>query len=802
MRSTIVSLLALALVRFGAGVRGDASTNYTDALLSSGTVKLGDWQEAFDKAHSYVQTLTTAEKVSIITGGGARNFSAIIRLNSATSPLKHSYVTTWPGGSSMAMTWDKDAMEAQGRELGLEFRGKGVQMVLAPSLEPLGRSAWGGRTGESYGADSFLNGAMGGLFVKGVGSAGIIPSSKHFILNEQETNRMFKLLPGTTLPVKKRSLSELAVSRRQTTSTTSTNSPSTDADKDISGYTVTIDDKAFHETYLQPFYDATKNGVAGTMCAMNSVNGSHACENQVLLGKYLKVELGMPGIVHADVGGQRTAFNAANAGLDYGEPVLWTNATIVAGLTNGSLTMERLDDMVIRGMMGYFHYKQDEAFPAEVGYFDYVDVRGDHAQRARSYAASSIVLLKNTNNALPLRDRRSVSIFGTHAAPRYVGANTALIVVEGVGPTMSGHMTTIGGTAMAMAADYLVSCQGSLAYVTTPFQKFVERAEKDGFMLRWWLNDTTTTRVDYLTGQLGSELVESTLGVAAGSDVCVCFLNAWSGEGADRLELANAEQDTLVKTVADNCNNQALNVQRTEFSRAGPRLVDQWISHPNVTGVIYGGPLGQESGNAIDDILFGAVNPSGKLIHTIAKNESDYDSNTRITLDLDIEFTEGNYIDYKYFDKYNITPRFEFGYGLSYTTFQFSPEVTVSPRTRALAQVYAVGDLAVGGREDLWDVVATVSSTVSNTGSIAGAEVAQLYVQFPAAADEPARQLRGFDKVMIQPGATEPVTFELKRRDLSIWDVRAQSWKIERGEYVFFVGSSSRDLKARATLTV
>jgi beta-glucosidase len=234
----------------------------------------------------------------------------------------------------------------------------------------------------------------------------------------------------------------------------------------------------------------------------------------------------------------------------------------------------------------------------------------------------------------------------------------------------------------------------------------------------------------------------------------------------------------------------------------GPRLVDQWITHENVTGVIYGGPLGQESGNAIDDVLFGVVNPSGKIIHTIAKNESDYDSNTQITEDLEIDFSEGNYIDYKYFDKYNVTPRFEFGYGLSYTTFNYSSEVTISPNTTALSQAYATGSLAIGGREDLWDIVATVSTSISNTGSVAGAEVAQLYVAFPDAADEPVRQLRGFDKVSIEAGESGTVSFELKRRDLSVWDVSAQSWKIESGEYVFYVGASSRDLRASATLTV
>lgn len=125
--------------------------------------------------------------------------------------------------------------------------------------------------------------------------------------------------------------------------------------------------------------------------------------------------------------------------------------------------------------------------------------------------------------------------------------------------------------------------------------------------------------------------------------------------------------------------------------------------------------------------------------------QSDYDSNTQITEDLEIDFPEGNYIDYNYFGAYNITPRYEFGYGLSYTTFEYSTNVTVAANTTAPSEAYVTGALAIGGREDLWNVVATVSSSISNTGDVAGAEVAQLYVKFPDAADEPVRQLRGFD---------------------------------------------------------
>lgn len=318
-------------------------------------------------------------------------------------------------------------------------------------------------------------------------------------------------------------------------------------------------------------------------------------------------------------------------------------------------------------------------------------------------------------------------------------------------------------------------------------------------MLKWWLNDSITTSSSS-GGQIagaGTQMTESVSGVAANSDACVVFLNAWGGEGGDRSELRNATADTLVSTVADDCSNTIVVI-----NTIGPRLVDAWIEHPNVTAVLYGGPLGQESGNAIDDVLFGVASPSGKLVHTIAKNESDYNQDTLVSsTNLELYFTDGNYIDYKWFNKYNVTPRYEFGYGLTYTTFNYSQTATAS-KTANLTAGYASGARSVGGREDLWDVVAHVSSSVSNTGSIEGQETAQLYVSFPAAAGEPVRQLRGFDKVAILPGQTQPVTFELVRRDLSVWDTAAQEWKVESGEYTFWVGASSSDLKSKITLTV
>lgn len=291
---------------------------------------------------------------------------------------------------------------------------------------------------------------MSGQFVKGMSKAGVIASAKHFILNEFETNRMGSTSGGGMgggdggPPDGGNGTTPTNTNTRRQSADNGTSSSSDDA------YNVVIGDKAFHETYLAPFYDTVKSGMGGAMCAMNRVNGTYSCESQDLLARYLKVELGFPGLVSADVGGQKTALGSANGGMDYGSSSTWSNATLGAAMANGSFTEARLDDMAIRNFMGYFHLNQDAGYPTLAAATDHVDVRGNHSELARKYAADSIVLLKNTDGALPLKSKRSISIFGTHAAPRYVGANTALSVYSGVGPTMDGrkfHSRTIYPTA-------------------------------------------------------------------------------------------------------------------------------------------------------------------------------------------------------------------------------------------------------------------------------------------------------------------------------------------------------------------
>ncbi|RDW91027.1 beta-glucosidase D [Coleophoma crateriformis] len=746
------------------------TTGLVEGLLANGAVDLGDWDVAYQKAVAFVAQMTNEQKVTVITGGSvaALNWTALEQKDATQNPQGYDYVTAFPLSSALASTWDRELMTAQFRAVAAEFYGKGIQVTSGPTSQPMGRTPYSGRLDETLGADSYLNGIAFGIGSKAFADVGIVPGGKHFLLNEQETNRM-----------------------------------GLGSSSGIAPYSSNADDKTIHETYLWPFYDGIKGNMGAVMCAMNKVNGTASCENDDLLMGLLKTELGFPGMVVPDVSGQSTAYGSANGGLDYGSSTYWSNATVQEGINNGSFSQALLDDKAVRNVIGYFYVGLNNGSqPAYVDQEAYVDVRANHSTIVRTNGAAAIVLLKNTNNALPLSKPRSIALFGANAGPVMAGPNYEF-TVSGTPSLYQGHLAAGAGGG-----------QGSFSYLVTPQEALNARARTEGTMIRWILNNTYTDDVvsffnkrqdtsSNSTGGFsgpaglsgGTSLSHNIPAYAATAQVCLAFINAFSGEGADRTELRSIEADSLVTTVAGNCNNTIVVV-----NTVGPRILDTWIEHENVTAVLYSSLLGQESGNSIMDVLYGDVNPSGRLPYTIAKNESDY--NVGVCETAVCNFTEGNYIDYKYFDKYNVTPRFEFGYGLSYASFEYSNAAVSITNSSALASMYPTGPVGVGGKTDLWDEVVSVTADIANIGTVDGHEVAQLYVAYPDAADQPVRQLRGFERPSIASGASTSVNFSLRRRDLSYWDVAAQDWAIATGTYTFSIGASSRDLRLNVTMTI
>ncbi|KAL3423481.1 cel3e secreted beta-glucosidase [Phlyctema vagabunda] len=757
---------------------------------------LGSWAESYAKAQAFVAQLTLEEKASL-TGGTTNSsngcggkiasiprvgFPGLCLQDAAGGVRGTDLVNAYSSGIHAGASWNKNLTYDRAYHIGGEFRRKGVNIALGPPVVgPIGRIAEGGRNWEGFSNDPYHAGILAGLSVHGVQDQGVISCTKHFLGNEQETAR-----------------NPLKNAQNITVQSSSSN----------------LDDVTLHEMYLWPFYDAIHAGSASVMCSYNRLNNSYACQNSKALNGILKGELGYQGFVVSDWGAQHSGVGSALAGLDMAMPsgLTFWGGNLTQAVNNGSVTEARINDMATRVIASWYHLGQDSSdYPSQgVGLpatlstpHERVDARVPEARPVLMQSAiEGHVLVKNINNALPLRSPKVLSLFGYDAvAPTFNTPTTAGLTDWAIGLQSSWNGYYICGfygttdcpPPVAIAPNGTLWTGGGSgasqpSYISAPFDAIQNRAMEDNTQLYWDFRNINATAYVY-----------------GASDAALVFINAMASEGADRPALRDDFSDALVTNIAAQNNNTIVVIHN-----AGVRLVDQWIDNPNVTAVIFAHLPGQDSGNALVKLLYGEVSPSGKLPYTVARNESDYGRVLKPIVDEGAngefarypqdDFSEGVFIDYRAFDASEIEPRFEFGFGLTYTTFDFSGLTAAPVDANAAPSQYPVGQVVPGGQSDLWDVVATVTASVTNTGSVAAQEVAQLYLGIPADG-QPIRQLRGFEKVLIQPGETALVEFELKRRDLSVWDTAAQKWSlILDADYQVYVGSSSRDLPLTGTL--
>lgn len=379
------------------------------------------------------------------------------------------------------------------------------------------------------------------------------------------------------------------------------------------------------------------------------------------------------------------------------------------------------------------------------------------------------VLVKNSNNALPLKKPQMISVFGYDAQA----------------PTSLDFSSTIY-TTTPLYINYTMWCAGGSGannppYIDSPIDAIIRQVREDSTQVAWDFESQNPS-------------------VDPSTEACLVFINAYAVEGADRQGLQDTYSNTLVSNVASKCNNTIAVIHNS-----GPRLVDSFFEHPNVTAIIYAHMPGQGTGMALVELLYGRSNSFG-LPYTVAKNETDYGALLypaepvgKYLLFPQSDYKEGSYVDYRAFDRRKITPRFEFGFGLTYTTFEYSSLSIERSKKASFASYPPTSEVQQGGNVNLWTELVTVSVTVENTGSIDGDEVVQLYLGIPNA---PARQLRGFEKVTIGSGKKARIEFSLTRRDLSVWDVTNQDWHLQRGNYEVYVGRSSRDLPLAKSFSV
>ncbi|KAF5019513.1 hypothetical protein F66182_8478 [Fusarium sp. NRRL 66182] len=823
-----------------------------------------NWEKSYSRAAKLVGKMTLAEKVNITTGTGwsmglaVGNTGAAVHVGFPALALQDGPLgirfadnaTSWPAGVTVGATFNKKLMYERGKGHGKEARAKGINIILGPAIGPLGRAPAGGRNWEGFGPDPYLQGIAGAETIRGIQDEGVMATIKHFIGNEQEH---FRQAWEWGLP---------------------------------NAISSNIDDRTLHEIYGWPFQNAVKAGVASVMCSYNMVNNSYACQNSKLLNGILKDEMGFQGFVMSDWLAQRSGVASALAGLDMsmpGDGLKWADGESLWGprltqaVLNGSLPVDRINDMALRIVASFYQFGQDRdenkgpnfsswtyeqkgilapgsPSPQEKQVVNhYVDVQEDHAKLARQIAIEGTVLLKN-EGVLPLsRDGQlassetkkkdgkvKIGIFGEDAGPGN-GLNYC--------PDQGCNDGTLGSGWGSGATDF--------PFLITP----VEALRKD-------FNKENVHVSEFLSNKVKDPKK------AAEQDICLVFANADAGEGylswsnvrGDRNDLfLQKGGDALITEVANHCGG-GTGTTVVVIHAVGPVVVENWISHPRIKAVLTANLPGEESGNAIASILFGDESPSGKLPYTIGKTLADYGEGGQVLylpngVVPQQDFNEGLYIDYRHFDKYKIEPRFEFGFGLSYTTFGYkdlkidqkaatsqlpalrstsakppklddkipdikeglwpknirklkkwiypyidSPDAVKHgdypyPEGYDIQQPPSPAGGEEGGNPDLWETAVTVSVTLTNTGSVDGKAVPQLYLSYPdtSKVDHPVRVLRGFEKVALKKGESKTVELELTRRDLSYWDVVEQNWRVTDGEFTIAVGESSRDVKLTGT---
>lgn len=643
--------------------------------------------------------------------------------------------TAFPALINLAATWNPAMAALYGDCIGQEARYRKKDILLGPGIN-ICRTPLGGRTFEYMGEDPYLAGRLVVPYVKGVQQNGVAACVKHFAANNQEMRR------------------------------TSTNS--------------VVDDRTMYEIYLPAFEAAVKEGGAwAIMGSYNLWNGEFNCHNHRLLNDILKGEWGFDGVVISDWGGCREDDAAITGGLDI-EMGTWTNGLRGAAsngydayhlanpylerLRDGRATEDVLNDKVRRILRTVYRTSMSDT--PHYGSF----TSPEHFQAARDIAADGIVLLKN-DGALPLNPASSVIPGSDREFPRIllVGENAYKMMV-------------VGGGSSNLKTKYEIIPLDALR------EAFDGKAEV--IWERGYVGDTGTDYNKVVTGQDLSEsrspeqLLQDAVNAAREADYVVFIggLNKSAyqdNESTDRLDITLPYgQDALIEALAEVTPNLVV------VNISGSPVAMPWAGKVNaIVQAWYGG---SESGHALADVLTGAVNPSGKLPFTMPlcladgpiKTERQYPGIREEDKEWWQEYyDEGIFVGYRWYDTKGIAVQYPFGHGLSYTSF----EITDALVKRSGKEFKAV-------------------CTVKNTGKVAGAEVVQLYIaDTDASVERPSKELKGFEKVYLQPGESRRVEFPIDSRALSFFDAASHSWVAEPGEFHALIGTSSADIRADLT---
>jgi beta-glucosidase len=746
--------------------------------------------------------MTLANKISMVTGSSGPYVFYISAIPSLCVPAIGEEdgptgvgdgltgVTQMPSAVSLAATFDPSLADRYGQVVGSEERGKGAMVNLGPTVN-IDRDPRWGRSFEAYTEDPFLNAAVAEADISGVQSRDEMAQVKHLAVYNQETNR------------------------------------NTEADNAI------VSTRALHEIYLPAFSAATmKARASSVMCAYSTINGQAACQNQYLMRATLDRRWGFPGFVTSDYGATHSTVPSAAAGLDQEMPAAqYYGSALRAAVEDRRVSMATLDQMVTRILTEMFRFGEFNHPPT--GSIAATVTTHAHQAVSTAVAEAGTVLLKNSGGTLPLptRGAGTVAVIGpaASAAPTDTGGGSAYVTstfkvspLQGIqaaagpgttvrytqglatdtrlspiprsaltpaytsarpGQTYTGTLTApeTGTYVLAFrnpgkySATHL-SLDGKVILVNpgTPpvFTYSVGVNLRAGRTYRLSLSSGRSASLSWATpSELAGPMAQAVAAAKSAATAVVVVSDDTESEAADRASLnLPSAQNELISAVA------AANPHTVVVIDAGAPVVMPWLSQ--VASVVDAWYPGESNGTALAAVLFGDVDPGGHLPVTFPAGLSQVPAPTPSEFpgtNGRVLYREGVNVGYRYYDATSETPLFPFCYGLSYTSFAFS-DLNVTPQ-----------QVTNGTSGPL----VTVSARVTNTGRVAGSDVAQLYLGDPAAAGEPPRQLKGFQKVTLGPGESATVHFTLGGHDLSYWDDAANGWVLADGRYQVYAGDSS-----------
>lgn len=698
----------------------------------------------YEKIEEIISELKLEEKVAMVHAAGLFRNGSVERLgipslymsdgpmgvrnefpNASWVPVGNTddYVTYLPSISALACTWNRNLAYEEGNILGKEARGRGKDIILAPGINIV-RSPLGGRNFEYMSEDPYLTAQLAVPYIKGVQENDVAACVKHFAVNSQETERL--------------------------------------------NVDVVIDERAVREIYLPAFEAAVKEGNSySIMSAYNKLWGLHCSHNKWLLRDVLEKEWGYDGVLVSDWSAISDTKLAAEAGMDIEMSVtdnfdeyFFANPLIKA-VKEGEIKEELIDEKVrkILKLMYRLNMFSDERKSGEYNSFE-------SRRKTLDIARESVILLKNEENLLPLSKKvKKVAVIGQNANIRHCegGGSAEVKSLYEVTPLMGIKMLLGGNCEVAYAKGYTHDFNKRKAVN----EEAIELAKNSDVVI--FIGGLKHTKEDF---SLFQNALHSTK-----EDNMVVNIDS---EGNDKTDMKLPyNQDEIINSLLEVNPNTIVVI-----TAGSPVDMSSWVDKSKaLVNVSYNG---MEGGRALAEVLFGDVNPSGKLTVTIPKKLEDLPAHSigEFPGKAQVRYDEGIFVGYRYFSTYDVEPQFVFGHGLSYTEFRYN-------------------DIKVNLTEENEKINATVKFKVTNIGEKEGAEVAQVYVNdVESSVKRPVIELKGFEKVRLMPGESKEVTINLDKKSFAFYSDEENSWIVEDGKFNILIGSSSTDIRLEESINI